>query len=306
MYYNDNNTESFDCQVDKILRKARVHKGYNKKVIDWLESEGQLEKAENVRECATMFGITNISGIAHVTKANFCRERICSVCAWRRQSKFVAQMSPVMSHLERKGYEFLFVTLTVKNVNYVNLGDCVDLILKGYDRLLHNRKIKESWCGKVRSLEVTFNSDTKTFHPHIHILVAVRKDYFKSEDYISLNELISIWKKSVRAEYSPSVEIQKVTDGEKGAVETLKYAFKPSVDELALKGFFYVLKNRRLVSFSGVFAEVRKLLKFSSIEDVLTDDVGNVNKQQKFSCVLYKFDSTGGVYRFFEKIETEV
>lgn len=306
MYYKDNNTESLDCQADKILRKAMLHKGYNKKVIDWLESEGQFEKAENVRECATMIGITDVDGVAHVTKANFCRERICSVCAWRRQSKFVAQMSPVMSLLEKKGYEFLFVTLTVKNVEYVKLGDCVDLLLKGYDRLLHNKKVKTGWCGKVRSLEVTFNSDTKTFHPHIHILVAVHKNYFKSEDYISLDELISIWKKSVRADYKPSVEIQKVTDGEKGAVETLKYAFKPSVDELALKGFFYLLKNRRLVSFSGVFAEVRKLLRLSSFEEVLTDDMGNVDKQQKFSCVLYKFDSTGGVYRFFEKIETGV
>ena len=67
LYYKDNNTESLDCQVDKILRKAMLHKGYNKKVIDWLESEGQFGKAENLRECATMIGVTDVDGIAHVT-----------------------------------------------------------------------------------------------------------------------------------------------------------------------------------------------------------------------------------------------
>lgn len=305
MYYSNNNTNDYKSQVEKILKKAQIKKSYNKNVIAWLESEKNIKKADIIRDCATMIGFTDVGGVAHVTRGNFCRERICSVCAWRRQARFVAQMSPVLEKLKGDGYEFLFVTLTIKNVDYGELGECVDRLLLAYHRLLNNRRIKRSWRGKIRSLEVTYNSNTKEFHPHIHILVAVKPNYFNSEDYISLSELIGLWGSCLDVDYSPSVDISKVTDDEVGAVETLKYAFKPSTDYEALKGFFYVLKNRRLVSFSGVFAEVRKFLKFSSFEDVLTDDM-NCAKGTKFACILYKFDSTGGVYKFFDKMTLEV
>lgn len=305
MVQEHNNTDTFNCQVSKLIQKTQIKKECNKRIENWLVTQGQEEKAQKIRECATMLGFSNINGIAHVVKANFCRERVCCVCAWRRQSKFVAQMLPVLEYITDKGYKYLFVTLTVQNVRYDELEDCLDNMLKAYDKLLHHKKIKRAWCGKIRSLELTYNSSSFTFHPHIHILVAVKEDYFSnSELYISQNELICHWKKALDIEYIPVCDIRAVSSSEKGMVETLKYALKPTPHEEALKGFFYILKGRRLVSFSGVFAEVRKLFKFSSFEENLTDDLPQSNKK-RFECLLFKFDTTGGVYRYYEKLYYE-
>ena len=144
MYNNYDNTLDYKSQVANTIRKAQRKKGANEKIIAWLESQSEFKRAQNIRECATMLGFTNIDGVAHVVKANFCRERICSVCAWRRQSKFVAQMIPILDYLEKHNYKFLFATLTIKNVTYENLKNSIDLLLCSYDKMLHRKKIKRA------------------------------------------------------------------------------------------------------------------------------------------------------------------
>jgi plasmid rolling circle replication initiator protein Rep len=296
------NTLDYESQVKKILFKTQVKKQLNTSVVSWLRDENQILKALEVEQCANHIGITEINNVAHIVKADFCRNRICNICAWRRQSKFVAQMFPVLEKLGSK-YEYLFATLTIKNVKYEDLSHAIDIILQGYDRLLKRRKIKRAWVGKIRGLEVTYNAKTKTFHPHIHIFIAVKKDYFTNADlYISQNEFTEYWQECIRADYKPICNVEKVTDAQGGAVETLKYSFKSSTDSTALKGYFYTLKNRRLVSFSGVFADMRKLLKQSDFENILTDDVETKNIT-RLAYSLYKFDATGGIYKYYDSLE---
>ncbi|MBQ5900727.1 MAG: protein rep [Clostridia bacterium] len=293
----NNNTE-FSQSQEKILQKTMVKKRYNENVITWLEAHGYYDKANNIRDCATFLGITEVDGFPKIVRANFCRERLCYVCAWRRQSKFQAQMFPVMEILSQE-HDFLFVTLTLKNSSRENLKADVDLLLSSYDRLLKRQRVKQSFCGVCRSLEVTYNAKTDTFHPHLHLLVAVPKNYFSCDDYISQDELCSLWRKVARLDYTPIVWIEKVSQGNKAVCETLKYSLKPSAFAQSYEIFLNILKGRRLISFSGVFADLRKQLKYSSFEDVLTDDVNVKGKNIFYN--LYKFDATGGVYKFFEK-----
>ena len=297
---NDNtkNTES-QYLVNKVLTKTAIKKKANKPIIKWLKSQNQNYKAERLENCANYVGVTVINNIAHVVKADFCHERICAVCAWRRQSKFVAQMNPVLENLKGQGYEFIFATLTIKNCYYNKLSAAIDILLKAYDRLLKRKKIKRAWKGVTRSLELTFNEDTKTFHPHLHLLIAVNSDYFKSEDYITQEELTQFWKECAEVSYKPQVDIRKVTDEGGACVEVLKYALKPSEEQEAWSAFFYILKGRRLVSFSGIFAQERKRLKLSSLE-ILTDDIKNKEKN-KYTYTLYKLDVTGGVYTYIKE-----
>ena len=298
-------TDDFDCQVKKILSKTQYKKSLNRAVVDWLYSVQEDTKALEIQGCANHIGITNINNVAHIVKADFCRNRICNVCAWRRQSKFVAQMFPVLEILGKK-YDFLFATLTIKNVVYEELHKSINMILSAYDKLLKRRKIKRSWVGKIRGLEVTYNSVTDTFHPHIHIFVAVEKNYFTDPDqYISQNELAEYWQECISADYSPICHIEKVTDTHSGAVETLKYSFKTSANSNALRGYFYTLKNRRIGSFSGVFADTRKVLRQSDFDAVLTDDFSH-NDAKNILYSLYKFDATGGVYKYFDSLELHI
>lgn len=303
MSQEDNIILDYKSQVQKIIHKAQIKKSYNKKVIRFLEERGETVRAEKIQDCATMLGFTNIENIAHIVKANFCRERLCCVCAWRRQARFVSQMRPVMQNLE-SDYRFIFATLTIKSVCRDELESVVDLLLKAYDRLLKLRQISASWFGKIRSLELTYNEESDLFHPHLHILIAVKPTYFADENmYISQEKLSYMWQNCLRVDYVPVCDVRAVDDNMAGAVETLKYGLKPAKGFEPLEAFADVLKGRRLVSFSGVFADMRKKLRLTSFEDVLIDDIPQ--KSTRYECVLYKFDSTGGVYKYYEKLYYE-
>lgn len=292
-------TDDKKSQELRIIQKCAIKKAENKKIIDWLITEGETDKAIRIEECGTYIGITHIDGIAKVVKANFCRERLCSVCAWRRQSKFVAQMIPIINYLKNKNYRFIEVVLTVKNPPYEQLKKVIDDMLSAYKKLLDTRKIKRVWKGCTRSLEITYNDKSNTYHPHIHMLICVEQDYFTNKNkYVSFEELQQLWNNKLNIPYMPNVYIKTIENEEVGAVENLKYSLKPSKYEQALKSFHYLLKGRRLISFSGIFSEMRKELQYSSIEDIETDDIihqGNI----KYN--LYKFDVSGGVYNFYEQ-----
>lgn len=293
----DYNTNPDTSQEQKLFQKLAIKKSYNKQVIEYLCAVHEPDRADRVLHCGEHIGITTINGIAKIVKADFCRERLCAVCAWRRQAKFTAQTFPILSILEQRGYEFIFVTLTIANMKYEKLEKAVDSLLSGYALLRHRRKIKRSWAGIIRSVELTYNADSNTFHPHLHLLVAVPREYFVNRDlYISQGELADMWADCIGACYTPVCHIEKVKgDTTAAAVETIKYALKPTDAKQAFSAFFYILRGRRLISFCGVFAKLRRELKYSDFENILTDDV---DTRRSITYNLYTFDATGGVYRF--------
>ena len=310
---NDNITPTYDCQVNHIFEKLYAKKNANKKVIEFLEREA-LENKNNpygesaylkslhLRECATQIGISNVDGIAHIVRADFCRERICNICAWRRQAKFVSQTRPALNILASKGYRFIFVTLTIQNMQFDKLNKALDLIMQAFHKLVMRRQIKRSFKGIIRSVELTYNEKEDTFHPHIHMLVAVENNYFSDVDLYITQELLSeMWQECLGVDYIPIVHIETIDNTEKAQLETLKYSLKPSQNEKALKVFLYILRGRRLISFSGIFAKLRKELMCSDFEDNLLDDVKQEN--QKVYYDLYRLDSTGGIYKFYERYE---
>lgn len=293
--YDDNTTEHRKSQEQKTLRKLCRKKNENIDIINYLYEIGEDIKANNIKQCATFIGITELNGVSKIVKSNFCRERVCKICAWRRQAKFISQMIPTLSSLQQKGYSFIFATLTLKNCKYDEVSKNIDVLMEGYNLLCKRREIKRAWKGMCRSVELTYNDITDTFHPHIHVLIAIDETYM--DNYITQARLSTIWKECVNAEYTPVVDIRKVNDNTKATLETLKYALKPTQYKQALNVFLYELKGRRLISFSGVIAKQRQLLKYSSLEDDNLNDDINANT---FTYNLYKFDVTGGIYKFYE------
>lgn len=300
----DYNTRDYKSQVKKIICKLATKKRANETVIEWLRSRGAKRTAYNIENCAQNVGVTDVNGIARIVKADFCRERLCAVCAWRRQARFTAQMQPVLKGLSNEGYRYIFVTLTVRNSTLGDLKKNIDDMMNAFATLRHRKRIKESWSGCVRSLELTYNKLSGTLHPHIHCLVAVPPEYFDSRFglYISQNELRSMWADCLGVDYLPQVDIQAVDDECGASIEVLKYALKPTDEPQALEAFYTVLKGRRLVSFCGVFADMRKRLKQSDFDRILTD-VEELQKGVSYVYELYSLDVTGGVYKYYKEME---
>lgn len=298
------NTRDYKSQVKRIICKLATKKRANENVIEWLRSRGAKRTAYNIENCARNVGVTDVNGIARIVKADFCRERLCAVCAWRRQARFTAQMQPVLKGLSNEGYRYIFVTLTVRNSTLGDLKKNIDDMMNAFATLRHRKRIKESWSGCVRSLELTYNKLSGTLHPHIHCLVAVRPEYFDTRFglYISQGELRSMWADCLGIDYLPQVDIQAVDDECGASIEVLKYALKPTDEPQALEAFYTVLKGRRLVSFCGVFADMRKRLKQSDFDRILTD-VDELQKGVSYVYELYSLDVTGGVYKYYKEME---
>lgn len=227
--------------------------------------------AERVKECSCVleFGWKPNKDTGECTlkfaRAQFCHVRHCPVCLWRRSLKWQARLLEAMPAIEGAypGYRWLFLTLTVKNVEASELRTTIQHLNKSFARLTQVK----AWPAKgwVRSLEVTRNEETGDVHPHIHALLLVPGHYFGGRSYLSHEKWRQLWQKAARLDYLPLVNIRTVkerkgaTDPMAAAVaETLKYSVKP--EDLASSAEFLEtitmqLHKTRAVSVGGVLRD---------------------------------------------------
>lgn len=226
-------------------------------------------------------------------KAYFCKDRLCPVCAWRRTLKVFAQASAVMTEAVNRGYKFVFLTLTIKNVKSDSLGNTIDDMMLGFSKLRKRRNFKAAFHGFFRALEITYNKDTDEYHPHFHIVLAVKKNYFRSKYYIEQAELTQMWKEVMDLDYTPIVHIETFKSATKkelakSTAEVAKYTVKDSdylirdsqgkLDIERTDKVVYTLAealfNRRLIAWGGILKDIHKQLNLDDAEDgnlVITD-----------------------------------
>jgi len=134
-------------------------------------------------------------------------------------------------------------------------------------------------------LEITHNDRDNTYHPHFHVMLAVRPEYFhndKYKPYISHGGWVRMWREAARLDYDPSVDIQAVKtldNGRVGVAEVVKYTVKgndyiyPDYEKAVpvVETLHDALFGRRLYFFGGCFADARKALKLGDVEKDLTD-----------------------------------
>lgn len=213
-----------------------------------------------------------------LAKANFCKDRLCPMCAWRRSLKVFGQLSQLVDSLS-SDYEFVFLTLTVVNVKASELSVTIDKLYETWRNIRKSRFYKESYHGDVRVLEITHNKQRDDYHPHLHIILAVNPSYFSSKFYKSQKQWVRFWQEAYGDPTITQVFIQSFRRRKKGVAETAKYTVKcKNLTDSAVLTFFDVLCGRRLISFSGVFYKQRQLLKLEDPIDgdlVHVDDISN-------------------------------
>ena len=150
-------------------------------------------------------------------------------------------------------------------------------------KLFQYKKVQKDLLGYVRSTEITVNRKEKSFHQHIHILLAVSPTYFNKGRYLSQDEWSKLWQKARKLDYKPVVNIKTVSDSKKdkslvaSAKEVAKYQVKSSdyitedveIDLEFLKELEKALFHKRQLSFGGEFKVIRKELKLEDHEDDL-------------------------------------
>lgn len=253
---------------------------------------GYLKESQRVYECSSYLAFSHsvledytIDPKSKLHRANFCRDRLCPTCLWRRSLKYFNQASKILTVLE-KDHEFLFLTLTAPNCAPEALSSTIDKFMKGWDRLTKRKRYKDAVHGYSRALEVTINRESDTYHPHFHCVLAVKPSYFTSRSYISQAEWLQLWRDSYGDQNITQVDVRKAyakpsaggASAPLGSVvaEAVKYSTKPTEyiiptdpDETdrAVATLKPSLHKRRLIQYGGCFKDVAKRLKLDDPED---------------------------------------
>lgn len=213
------------------------------KVYSFLRRESKWER---LRGCGSELTFKECpeGHYKRLIKANFCKQRLCPMCSWRR-SLFVYHQFLMVAHEVIKrhpDYQFIFITLTIKNCPEERLSKEITHLIDSFDRLKGYKRFN-SIKGTFRTNEVTYNPLNKDYHPHIHAIGVVPSSYFK-KDYIKQEELILLWKKALQVDYAPNVDIRKVRK---------KHSNIPTVEESLID-----LDSSFDDSLAGAAAEVAK------------------------------------------------
>ena len=108
-------TASLQSLQDEIEKKF-VGKKEQTDILGAVYSVLDMEnRSRRVLDCGSFLEFKVTEEKAKLQHANFCRDRLCPMCNWRRSLKIFAQVSKVMDALQAEGYQFLFLTLTVRN-----------------------------------------------------------------------------------------------------------------------------------------------------------------------------------------------
>lgn len=291
-------------------------------VCDFSMRKRLLSLSNSISDCGTFLTFArNLSSSDDnvLLSANFCKQRLCPTCSWRRSYKVFSQMMTALSAFSDKklldsagvdssiDYKFLFCTLTIRNCSIDELNDYITLLLESYTMRFMKYKIcKKAFLGHYRALEVTYNSLNNTFHPHLHCVFAVSSGYFKKDYYISNDRLRELWKKALGVDYLPLTNIKKINGFDSDSFDSVASAVC-EVTKYTTKAIEYIdftdientcnmlyaldssLYNRRLYSFCGIFKKILSFLRLDN-DDICKDDT-QFSDFAKYAVVSYAWNS---------------
>lgn len=223
----------------------------------------------------------------HLMAANFCHDRFCPFCNFLRARKLMAQMLQCLDYLG-DNYRYLFLTLTVPNVPADQLREKINQMRPAAKDLLRGKGFREDYrlvksiiLGYQTSVEVTRNRKTGLYHPHMHIVLVVPKNYAEkgSGDYIPHDRWLQAWRNVMHDQSITQVHIQTLKaledDFRKPVAEATKYAFKDSdylidgneaLTDQIVGELLAQLKGLRFASYGGVIRQARATLKLQDVE----------------------------------------
>ena len=207
---------------------------------DYSDSPRDKKKAERIRNCA---GYLNFGWYAnpvtgkneiHLIELHCCKARSCVVCQWRRSLVYKARFS--MNILEvlnnNPTAKFIFLTLTVKNCELVDIRETLSRMSKAFNRMTKSDAFKDVQ-GYIRNMEITRGIDDSV-HPHYHVLLMVRPNYFNQGHYISKDQWSKYWKHFMALDYNPVCDVRLVRDSSK-CKDVVKELFKYTIKESDIK-----------------------------------------------------------------------
>ncbi len=219
--------------------------------------------------------------------ANFCKNRFCPMCSWRRVRNITGQLKDAFSIIqEKEKVAVLFLTLTISNPDVKDLKVAIAKMNKAFKKMSETKPFKNAVLGYFKAIEILGDKTPKgQAHPHFHILLIVDTKYFSSRNYLNKSEWTEMWKKALKVDYTPVVDVRRIksknenfSDIDSAIMETVKYSVKHSdLCKRSNEDFYYLYtqtKSLRFISAGGILKEHLNLIK-------IDEDLINLKKENE-------------------------
>lgn len=309
----------------------------NERLAHIYELLGRDKKAQAVHECGSLLSFAKIKGRDRMKlhAANFCKDRLCPMCAWRKSMKAYGQITRIYTALKDR-YAFIFLTLTVPSCDGAELSETLDKMFATWHEFDRRKAFKRAIKGWYRALEITLNGKDGTCHPHFHVLLAVNPSYFTDPAfYISHDNWMRMWIDCYEKAFDTEVPLTTRKDGSKGKflsidvrrlkpskkdgsmmrslAETAKYTVKgtdyltgdDTEDMLRVQILADALYHRRLTAMGGVIRQIHRDLNLDDSEDGDLVHLDGDDGENVIEClIVYGWDGVGYTIKRVEVDET--
>lgn len=162
-----------------------------------------------------------------------CKYRMCPACQRADAINDSLRLYTCLNYLRlEKNKRFIFVTLTVPNVPGDELKNTMRDMNRAYDKLMRRKQFLQ-FDSSVAKMEITYNARANTFHPHLHVILAVDDAYFDKSNtqYLTQAQLLEHWRGVTGDDSITQVDVRAVKnnsddDFEKAVLEVSKYTAK--------------------------------------------------------------------------------
>lgn len=256
-------------EVQELAKKTAC----NERVVHWLAGKMPLASQAAMQHCGDY--LVFLEDEARLKRklelGYFCKQRLCSGCAWRASIKAAQCVAAISGAMAAEKKIMLMVTLTVPNCAGYDLKATMRLLNRSWHKLLR-RKRYAPWADYIRKMEITYNARAQTYHPHLHCIVYVTPGYF-ARQYITHDQLLTDWQGVCGDPSITQVDIRRckhIRDGTSAILEVSKYAAKASDfarSRQTARTFYDALKHARLMEYGGECAALRDKYKAGELAD---------------------------------------
>ena len=293
----NNNNKKYSNFIDKyenishnvnILpeKKHAEHKILNNNLIIKLNDCGFENYAQQVINCATSltFSIQEHTQTKELRRrlkyANFCKFRFCATCNWRRSINLTRELLKAFLLVEQeRKVKYLFLTLTIRNRSSSQLKQSVQELNKAFERMSKWKVYKTAILGHFKAIEILGdNTKQGEVHPHLHVLLIVSNAYYKSRNYIKQSKWTEMWKKALKIDYTPVIDIRpirskpnsKLSPLQSAIFEVAKYSTKlPKLVGQTDKDFKNIIKQTHKMRFYSTGGILKEKMNVELIDDDL-------------------------------------
>lgn len=301
---NDYSTKEEKCQqifaelIDKNeFGKERPWKARKQQTIRLsnLYEKIDAKKADRLRLCGSKLQFRVSGSRMQLAAGMFCKVRLCPMCQWRRSRKIHMQMTQIIDEIQRRGdYTPVAINPTVRSCTAEELSLTIDRLLAGWRAVWKSEGFKKKMVGWYRALEITYNRETRLYHPHLHCIALGRLHYYKKGE-LPVEEVAAAFRRGAKIDYNPNLKMYALrSKRDQGWAEAMlefcKYTVSENWDipeerkfmalkeadlrEEKLRELCEVVKtldgalhHRRLIGMGGMIADVHKQLHFDDPEE---------------------------------------